>query len=99
MAASMAVDLGINQPAQSSSQQNNFAILNSRPQMFKPKKSPENIEPGWNVNLGINQAQSLWQQNNFAILNASPKAFHPTYSPEEIEARRTFLGCYWLSSS
>lgn len=52
------------------------------------------------VDLGINQpAQNVCQVNNFTILNVTPQVFQPRQTPEEIEAKRTFAGCYYLSST
>jgi hypothetical protein len=52
------------------------------------------------IDLGINQpTQSTSQSNNFTILNVTPHIFKPRQTPEEIEAKRTFAGCYYLSSA
>jgi hypothetical protein len=71
---------------------------------FKPERQQiyqlSQMAAAMAVDLGITQPrQSPTQQNNFTILNATPQVFSPRKSPEEIEAKRTFLGCYYLSSS
>jgi hypothetical protein len=65
MIAAMAIDLGLDRPALSASQQNNFVIP------ISPTPFVDVVSQGLNLRK----------------------------SPEELEAKRTFLGSYYLSSA
>jgi len=71
---------------------------------FKPERQQvyqlSQMAAAMAVDLGINQpTQNASQTNNFTILNVTPQIFQPRQTPEEIEAKRTFAGCYYLSSA
>jgi hypothetical protein len=51
------------------------------------------------LDLGINKPAMDSKPTDFQVLNFTPLSYVTKWSPEDLEARRTFLGCYYLTSS
>jgi hypothetical protein len=51
------------------------------------------------VDLGINNPTQDNVPTDYRVQRARPLTFLPKKSVEELEAQRTFLGCYFLTSS
>ena len=99
MAAAMAVDLRIHRSVHSRPQQNDLSIVNIRQEIFNAAETPEDIELLQLVESNTRTPSNHSPQSNCSILDATSQLYKPRMSFEDIEARRTFLGTYWLSSS
>ncbi|KAG0648446.1 Transcription factor himD [Hyphodiscus hymeniophilus] len=98
MVASMAVDLGINQPTQNLLRQNYFTIHDANLHIPTSDKMPEG-EFRQLANFSVSPRTQSPLQNSSFTGNTPSQNINSRNPCEEIEARRTFLGCYWLSSS